>query len=208
METLGSACADKKRRAADSCPMRRRVSSLTLTLTKPRVPPRRSSTCRTGFLFARAGPPRWTLTTMSPRCSRRYCSIVGASPSSAWRRGMPTVSLMMTSATPVRMAKARASRLSQPAVEPGSLYRRTAAAADTRGLLGTSRRGVRALGTTRYSSWSRPVTEDVESSTGLVAGHRTSTREAKYCTRRPSTPSGFVADAFCCALMPWPFEIG
>jgi hypothetical protein len=53
---------------------------------------------------------------------------------------------------PVRTAATTASRFSRAARDCGSAYRRTAAAATRREADGTSSRGRRASGTTRYSA--------------------------------------------------------
>lgn len=67
---------------------------------------------------------------------------------------------------PVRTAATTASRLSFAVRDCGSAYRRTAAAATRRDTDGTSRRGRRASGTTRYSAIGVPGAPSVRQGAG------------------------------------------
>ena len=103
-----------------------------------------------------------------------------------------------TADAPVRSAATTASRLSSAGRDCGSAYRRTAAAATRRRPAGTSSRGRRAFGTTRYS---RPVPRCRRCAGAGRAGRATSARYCvRSCRRRPAVSA---AGAVLTGLMLW-----
>jgi hypothetical protein len=137
--------------ASVSARTRRRVSGPVPSLPKPNVSPSGLISCSTGLRLARAGP-MWMLTDSSrPSVARRCPSMLSAAG--------PVILTRSRSSTldaPVRSAATTASRLSRAVRDCGSAYRRTAAAATRRDVFGTSSRGRRASGTTRYSAIGSP----------------------------------------------------
>ena len=140
------------------------VSGLTPILAKPTVSPSPVSSCSTGLRFARAAPRCMLTLTSRPSWSRRYVSMVGA-PAGTWTRSR---SRSTTPPTPLRRPSDRARTASQARTDPGSPYRRTAAAAARRPA-GTTSRGRRMAGSTMNSLAASRSFPDAETRAG--SGH-------------------------------------